>query len=114
MGIHDVVWPSKYQVLEDNNVMCLAHCLNLVISPSMIRCRVLDQTCNSGGDQAPAVPAQAVRNLDDLTCMACPPKYRQMNTFYKYYIGQLTAPVLTLFSRHSLLSSCRLGEGFRV
>ena len=46
---------------------------------------------------------QAVRNLDDLECMACPPKYRQMNTFYKYYTGEATAPVLTIFSRHSLL-----------
>ena len=43
--------------------------------------------------------------------MACPPKYRQMNAFYKYYSGQLIAPVLTIFSRHSLLSSCL---GYRV
>lgn len=52
---------------------------------------------------------QAVRNLDDLTCMACPPKYRQMNTFYKYYSGQLTAPVLTIFSEH-----CRLPHNSEV
>ena len=28
---------------------------------------------------------QAVRNEDDLSCMAVPPKYRHMQTFYKYY-----------------------------
>jgi hypothetical protein len=44
--------------------------------------------------QAPAHPApdactpsshalQAVRNYDDLETMACPPKYRALNTFYK-------------------------------
>lgn len=26
---------------------------------------------------------QATRNLDDLACMAVPPKYREMCTFYK-------------------------------
>lgn len=40
---------------------------------------------------------QAVRNEGDLSCMACPPKYREMNTFYKYYSGEKTAPVLTIF-----------------
>ena len=51
-----------------------------------------------------------MRNSGDLGTMACPPKYRAMNTFYKYYSGQLarphaalptspfqTAPVLTIF-----------------
>jgi len=47
--------------------------------------------------------AQAVRNLDDLECLACPPKYRELKSFYKYYTGELTAPYLTLFSKtHSL------------
>ena len=41
---------------------------------------------------------QAVRNLDDLECLACPPKYRALNTFWKYYTGQATAPYPTLFS----------------
>lgn len=41
---------------------------------------------------------QAVRNLDDLECMACPPKYRSMQSFYKYYSGQRVAPYPTLFS----------------
>ena len=30
---------------------------------------------------------QSVRNEQDLMCLACPAKYRQMNTFYKYYTG---------------------------
>ena len=41
---------------------------------------------------------QAVRNLDDLECLACPPKYRELKSFYKYYTGQLKAPYLTVFS----------------
>lgn len=40
---------------------------------------------------------QAVRNLDDLECMACPPKYRHIQTFYKYYSGEKRAPYPTLF-----------------
>lgn len=42
---------------------------------------------------------QAVRNLDDLECLACPPKYRELKSFYKYYTGQLEPPIPTLFSR---------------
>jgi hypothetical protein len=41
---------------------------------------------------------KAVRNMDDLECMACPPKYRHIATFYKYYSGQLKPPYPTLFS----------------
>lgn len=41
---------------------------------------------------------QAVRNLDDLECMACPPKYRHLATFHKYYSGEKIAPYPTLFS----------------
>ncbi len=44
---------------------------------------------------------QAVRNLDDLECLACPPKYRELKSFYKYYTGQLEAPIPTLFSEPS-------------
>ncbi|GFT27568.1 lariat debranching enzyme [Trichonephila clavipes] len=40
---------------------------------------------------------QSVRNPSDLQCMAVPPKYRTMNTFYKYYSGEKVAPVLTIF-----------------
>ncbi|GFR28596.1 lariat debranching enzyme [Trichonephila clavata] len=40
---------------------------------------------------------QSVRNPSDLQCMAVPPKYRSMNTFYKYYSGEKVAPVLTIF-----------------
>ncbi|KAL3869179.1 hypothetical protein ACJMK2_041890 [Sinanodonta woodiana] len=40
---------------------------------------------------------QAVRNKSDLHCMAVPPKFQKMNTFYKYYSGEKKAPVLTLF-----------------
>ncbi|KAK7882310.1 hypothetical protein WMY93_028484 [Mugilogobius chulae] len=40
---------------------------------------------------------QAVRNEGDMKCMAIPPKYRNMQTFYKYYSGEKKAPVLTIF-----------------
>ncbi|XP_069108816.1 lariat debranching enzyme-like [Argopecten irradians] len=40
---------------------------------------------------------QSVRNKSDLQCMAVPPKYQRMNTFYKYYSGEKVAPVLTIF-----------------
>lgn len=40
---------------------------------------------------------QSVRNKGDLQCMAVPPKYQRMNTFYKYYSGEKKAPVLTIF-----------------
>jgi lariat debranching enzyme len=40
---------------------------------------------------------QAVRNPADLECMACPPKYRHMGSFHRYYSGAAVAPVLTLF-----------------
>ncbi|KAK9802843.1 hypothetical protein WJX73_005943 [Symbiochloris irregularis] len=40
---------------------------------------------------------QAVRNLDDLECLACPVKYRSLNTFHKYHSGQLKAPYPTIF-----------------
>ncbi|XP_013785231.1 lariat debranching enzyme B-like [Limulus polyphemus] len=40
---------------------------------------------------------QAVRNRSDLECMAVPPCYRKLNTFYKYYSGEKKAPLLTIF-----------------
>lgn len=35
---------------------------------------------------------QAVRNENDLSNMACPVKYKKLNTFYKYYSGELKTP----------------------
>lgn len=40
---------------------------------------------------------QSVRNEADLACLACPPKYREMHTFWEYYSGRKRAPVLTVF-----------------
>ena len=40
---------------------------------------------------------QAVRNGGDLACMACPPKYRAMHSFWQLYSGLATAPIPTLF-----------------
>jgi len=40
---------------------------------------------------------QSTRNLSDLKCMACPDKYKDMCSFYKYYSGEAIAPVLTIF-----------------
>lgn len=40
---------------------------------------------------------QAVRNQKDLESLNVKPKYRQMNTFWKYYSGQEVAPVPTVF-----------------
>jgi lariat debranching enzyme len=35
---------------------------------------------------------QATRNEGDLECMSCPPKYRAMQSFYKYYSGEKVRP----------------------
>ncbi|XP_061391557.1 lariat debranching enzyme [Musca vetustissima] len=40
---------------------------------------------------------QATRNMEDLQTMAVPPKFQHMSTFYKYYSGELRAPMLTIF-----------------
>lgn len=40
---------------------------------------------------------QAVRNQNDLRCMACPDKYKDMRSFWKYYAGILKAKVPTIF-----------------
>ncbi|CAG9761545.1 unnamed protein product [Ceutorhynchus assimilis] len=40
---------------------------------------------------------QASRNAEDLTCMAVPPKYRDICSFYKYFSGEIKAPLLTIF-----------------
>ena len=39
-----------------------------------------------------------MRNEDDLECLACPPKYRELKTFHRYYTGAAVAPYPTLFS----------------
>ncbi|BFZ62622.1 lariat debranching enzyme [Saitoella coloradoensis] len=40
---------------------------------------------------------QAIRNHDDLKCLAVPPKYRRLGDFADYYEGRKAAPVLTIF-----------------
>ncbi|XP_060519457.1 lariat debranching enzyme [Cylas formicarius] len=40
---------------------------------------------------------QSSRNYEDLKCMAVPPKYLNICSFYKYYSGEKKAPVLTVF-----------------
>lgn len=52
---------------------------------------------------------QAVRNLDDLECLACPPKYRALRQFFKYYSGEKRAPVLTVFVGGNHEASNHLG-----
>ncbi|KAF9004605.1 lariat debranching enzyme, C-terminal domain-containing protein [Cyathus striatus] len=37
-----------------------------------------------------------MRNEADLEVMACPPKYRALHDFHKYYTGEKVAPVLTI------------------
>ncbi|KAI0047048.1 Metallophos-domain-containing protein [Auriscalpium vulgare] len=39
---------------------------------------------------------QAIRNYQDLQCMAVPPKYRKLGEFHRYYTGAATAPILTI------------------
>ncbi|KAJ6591369.1 lariat debranching enzyme, C-terminal domain-containing protein [Mycena sp. CBHHK59/15] len=39
---------------------------------------------------------QAIRNHQDLQCMAVPDKYKQLGGFHQYYTGQKKAPVLTI------------------
>lgn len=40
---------------------------------------------------------QAVRNEEDLESLNVPPKYRTMNSFWKYYSGEKAAPFPTIF-----------------
>ncbi|KAG8062419.1 hypothetical protein GUJ93_ZPchr0003g16446 [Zizania palustris] len=40
---------------------------------------------------------QAVRNENDLQCVNVKPKYRTMNSFWKYYSGKAVAPYPTIF-----------------
>ncbi|KAF4318378.1 hypothetical protein BBO99_00007451 [Phytophthora kernoviae] len=40
---------------------------------------------------------ECMRNSRDLETLACPPKYRAMHAFHRYYKQEKTAPVLTIF-----------------
>ena len=40
---------------------------------------------------------QAVRNETDMEALSVPKKFQAMNSFYKYYSGELVAPVPTIF-----------------
>jgi lariat debranching enzyme len=53
---------------------------------------------------------ESVRNYADLASMACPQKYRALNSFYKYYTGEKRAPVLTMFIGGNHEASNYLGE----
>ena len=53
---------------------------------------------------------QAVRNADDLECLACPPKYRALKDFHAYYAGVKRAPVLTIFIGGNHEASNHLAE----
>ncbi|XP_050526896.1 uncharacterized protein LOC126897389 [Daktulosphaira vitifoliae] len=53
---------------------------------------------------------QAARDARDMESMAVPPKYRRMGSFYKYYTGELVAPVLTLFIGGNHEASAHLQE----
>ncbi|KUF96699.1 hypothetical protein AM588_10009314 [Phytophthora nicotianae] len=40
---------------------------------------------------------ECMRNIRDLETLACPPKYRALHAFHRYYKQEKTAPVLTIF-----------------
>jgi lariat debranching enzyme len=40
---------------------------------------------------------QALRDQTDLDYLHCPPKYKSMGSFYKYFESQVNPPVLTVF-----------------
>ena len=62
--------------------------------------------------RAPSSRSQAVRNQADLSTMACPVKYRSMQSFYKYYSGEKVAPMLTIFVGGNHEASSHLSELF--
>ncbi|ODM19385.1 hypothetical protein SI65_04369 [Aspergillus cristatus] len=53
---------------------------------------------------------QAVRNSNDLACMAVPKKFRQIGDFHEYYSGKRTAPYLTIFIGGNHEASNHLSE----
>ena len=58
------------------------------------RCDPMARTRPCAPAPSPAPPP--TRRQADLSTMACPPKYRSMASFYKYYSGEKVAPVLTI------------------
>eukprot|EP00644_Phytophthora_capsici_P017838 jgi/Phyca11/531209/estExt2_fgenesh1_pm.C_PHYCAscaffold_1000043 len=40
---------------------------------------------------------ECMRNMRDLETLACPPKYRALHAFHRYYKKEKVAPVLTIF-----------------
>ncbi|KAL2628955.1 hypothetical protein R1flu_013641 [Riccia fluitans] len=40
---------------------------------------------------------QAIRNEEDMECLSCPAKYRELGSFWKYYSGVEKAPYPTVF-----------------
>ncbi|RPA84647.1 hypothetical protein BJ508DRAFT_412691 [Ascobolus immersus RN42] len=40
---------------------------------------------------------QAIRNHNDLPCLSCPAKYRELGDFAPYYSGEKKAPITTVF-----------------
>ena len=55
---------------------------------------------------------QAVRNVNDLTCMSVPSKYLAIGDFHAYYSGALKAPYLTVFVGGNHEASNYLSELF--
>lgn len=53
---------------------------------------------------------QAVRNAADLASMACPPRFRDMRSFWRYYAGDARAPLPTLFVGGNHEASTHLQE----
>ncbi|KAL0638342.1 lariat debranching enzyme [Maublancomyces gigas] len=53
---------------------------------------------------------QAVRNMQDLNIMSCPPKYRKIGDFHEYYSGKRRAPYLTVFVGGNHEASSHLWE----
>ncbi|KAI1977614.1 lariat debranching enzyme [Ophidiomyces ophidiicola] len=53
---------------------------------------------------------QAVRNSNDMACMAVPPRYKQIGDFHEYYSGARVAPYLTIFVGGNHEASNHLSE----
>ena len=56
---------------------------------------------------------KSLRNKYDMSNMACPDKYKKLGDFYKYYSGQVKAPVLTIFIGGNHEASNYLSELFK-
>ena len=53
---------------------------------------------------------QAVRNADDLECLACPPRHRALKDFHAYHAGAKAAPIPTIFIGGNHEASNHLAE----